>query len=124
MKIALIIIRSLMGLLFLFSSITFFFKLITPPEPTGAMKIFSEGLVASVYLLPTVKIIELVCGIAFLSGRFVSLAAVLISPIIVNIFFVHAFLAPEGLPVAIFLVLANSFVAYNHRESYKPLLKI
>jgi uncharacterized membrane protein YphA (DoxX/SURF4 family) len=124
MRIALIIVRSLMGLLFLFSSVTFLFKLITPPEPTGAMKIFSDGLEASVYLLPTVKIIELICGIAFLSGRFVPLAAVLISPIIVNIFFIHAFLAPEGLPIAIFLVLANSFIAYNHRESYKPLLKI
>jgi len=124
MKIALIIVRSLMGLLFLFSSITFLFKLITPPEPTGAMKIFSDGLEASVYLLSTVKIIELICGIAFLSGRFVPLAAVLISPIIVNIFLIHAFLAPEGLPIAIFLVLANSFIAYNHCESYKPLLKI
>jgi putative oxidoreductase len=124
MKITLVIVRSLMGLLFLFSSITFLFKLITPPEPTGAMKIFSDGLAASIYLMPTVKIIELICGVAFLSGRFIPLAAVLISPIIVNIFFVHVFLAPEGLPVAIFLVLANSFVAYNHRENYKTLLKM
>jgi len=124
MRIALIIVRSLMGLLFLFSSITFLFKLITPPEQTGAMKIFSTGLEASVYLMPAVQIIELICGLAFLSGRFVPPATVLISPIIVNIFLVHAFLAPEGLPVAIFLVLANSFVAYNHRESFKPLLKI
>ena len=124
MKIALVIVRSLMGLLFLFSAITYLFKLITPPEPTGAMKIFSDGLAASVYLMPAVKIIELICGIAFLSGRFIPLAAVLISPIIVNIFFVHAFLGPEGLPLATFLVLANSFVIYNHRESYKPLLKI
>ena len=124
MRIALIIVRSLMGLLFLFSSITFLFKLITPPEPVGAMKTFSTGLEASVYLMPTVKLIELICGLAFLSGRFVPLATVLISPIIVNIFFVHSFLAPEGLPVAIFLVLANSFVVYNYRESYKPLLKI
>lgn len=124
MKIALIIVRSLLGLLFLFSSVTFLLKLITPPELTGAMKIFNDGLVASVYLMPAVKIIELMCGIAFLSGRFVPLAAVLISPIIVNIFFVHAFLAQQGLPVAIFLVLANLFVAYNYRESYKPLLKV
>jgi putative oxidoreductase len=123
MRTALIIVRSLMGLLFLFASITFLFKLITPPEPTGAMKVFSTGLEASVYLMPTVMIVELVCGIAFLSGRLVPLATVLISPIIVNIVLVHAFIAPEGLPVAIFLVLANSFVAYNHRESYKPLLK-
>ena len=124
MKIAMIIMRSLMGLLFLFSSITFLFKLITPLEPTGAMKIFSTGLQASIYLMPTVKIIELLCGIAFLSGRFVPLAAVLISPIIVNIFFIHIFLGPEALPIAIFLVLGNSFVAYYHRESYKSLLKM
>jgi putative oxidoreductase len=62
-------------------------------------------------------------GIGFVSGHFVPLATVLISPIIVNIFFVHAFLAPEGLPVAVFLVLANSFLAYYLREAYKPLLK-
>ena len=124
MKMAMIIVRTLMGLLFLFSSITFLFKLITPPEPTGAMKIFITGLEASVYLMPTVKIIELICGIAFLSGRFVPLATVLISPIIVNIPLVHIFLGPEGLPVALSLVLANSFVAYYHRESFKSLLKM
>ena len=123
MRITLIIVRSLMGLLFLFASITYLFKLITPPELTGSMKLFSTGLEASVYLIPTVKIFELICGIAFLSGRFVPLATVLISPIIINIFFVHAFLAPDGLPVAIFLVLANSFVIYNYRERFKPLLK-
>jgi putative oxidoreductase len=123
MKIALIIVRSLMGLLFVFASITYLFKLITPPEPTGAMKIFSTGLEASVYLMPTVMIVELICGIAFLFGKFVPLAAVLISPIIVNIFLIHAFISPEGLPVAIFLVLANLFMVYYYRENYKPLLK-
>ncbi len=69
MKIAMIIVRTLMGLLFLFASITFLFKLITPPEPTGALKTFSSGLEASRFLMPTVKVIELVCGLAFVSGR-------------------------------------------------------
>jgi putative oxidoreductase len=124
MKIAYLIVRSLMGLLFIFSSITFLFNLITPPEQIGAMKIFSDGLQASVYLLPTVKIFELLCGIAFLSGRFVALAAIVVTPIIINITLVHIFLAPEGLPVAIFLVLAISFVAYNNWDSYKLLFKM
>jgi putative oxidoreductase len=124
MRIAVIIVRSLMGLLFLFASVTYLFKLTTPPEAAGAMKIFMTGLQASVYLMPTVMIIELVCGLAFLSGRFVPLATVLISPVIVNILLIHAFLAPEGLPIAVFVVLANAFVAFYHRESFKPLLKI
>jgi putative oxidoreductase len=124
MKIALIIVRSLMGLLFLFSAITYLFKLYTPPELTGNLKIFNDGLAASVYILPFVKVTELICSLAFLSGRFVPLAAVVITPIIINILMVHTFIDPKGLPVAIFLVLANAFVAYYHRENYKPLFKI
>jgi putative oxidoreductase len=123
MKIAAIIARTLMGLLFLFASITYFFKLITPPPAEGAMKIFGDGLEASVYILPTVKVIELLCGLAFVTGRFVPLASILIAPIIVNIFLVHTFLDMNGLPVAAFLVLANIFIAYFHRDSYKPLFR-
>ncbi len=123
MKIATIIVRSLMGLLFLFASITYLFKLITPPPLTGSMKTFNDGLQASVYLMPTVKVIELICGLAFLSGRFVPMATVLIAPIIVNILGVSAFLSREGLPVAIFLVLANAFLAYQYRERFAALLR-
>lgn len=123
MKWAVIIVRSLLGLLFLFASVTYLFKLITPPPLTGAMKTFNDGLMASVYLMPTVKVVELVCGLAFLSGRFVPLATVLIAPILVNILGVHLFLAPEGLALAIGLVLANGFLAWHHRGSYQGLLK-
>ena len=123
MRIAVVIVRTLMGLLFLFASITYLFKLITPPPLTGAMKVFNDGLEAARYLLPTAKVIELICGLAFVTGRFVPLATVLIAPIIVNILFVHVFLAPEGIPIAVFLVCANAFLAYYHREAYKPLLK-
>ena len=123
MKIAAIIVRTLMGLLFLFASITYFFNLITPPPAEGAMKIFGDGLEASVYIMPTVKVIELICGLAFVSGRFVPLASILIAPIIVNIFLVNTFLDLKGLPVAAFLALANIFIAYVHRGSYKPLFQ-
>ena len=123
MKIVTFVGRVLMGLLFLFASITYLFKLIEPPPLTGAMKTFNDGLDASVYLMPAVKIVELLCGIAFVVGRFVPLATVLIAPIIVNIVLVHAFLAPEGLPVAVFLVVANALVAFRYREAYRPLFK-
>ncbi len=121
MKIAMIIVRSLMGLLFLFASIAYFLKLYPQPELTGSMKIFNAGMEASVYLIALVKAVELICGIAFVSGRFVTLAVVLIAPIIVNIFCVHAFLDPKGLPVAIFLIIGNLFLAYGHRERYRAL---
>jgi uncharacterized membrane protein YphA (DoxX/SURF4 family) len=122
-KIATTAVRVLLGLLFLFASITYWFGLITPPPMTGPIKTFNDGLDASVYLMPVVKTVELLCGIAFVTGRFVPLATVLIAPIIVNIVCVHAFMAPEGLPIALFAALATAFVAYQHRESYKPLFE-
>ena len=123
MKIATTIVRVLLGLLFLFASITYFFGLITPPPMTGAIKTFNDGLDASVYLMPLVKSVELLCGILFVTGRFVPLATVLIAPIIVNIVCVHAFMAPEGLPIALFAAFAAAFTAWQHRESYRPLLQ-
>jgi putative oxidoreductase len=123
MKIAVIIVRVLMGLLFLFASIVVLFKIFPQPELTGNVKIFMDGVNASGYLLPLIKITELVCGIAFVAGRFVPLATVVIAPVIVNIFFFHAFVDTSGLPVAIFLVLANIFLAYANWDKFKPLLE-
>ena len=123
MKIASIITRVLMGLMFLFASIAYLFKLITPPPMTGPMQIFNDGLNASIYLMPTVKVIELLCGLAFLSGKFVRLAVVVIFPIIVNIVCVHLFLDPSGLAIAIPLALADLFLAYYYRESYRAMLQ-
>jgi uncharacterized membrane protein YphA (DoxX/SURF4 family) len=122
MKIAMIIVRSLMGLLFIFAAVTLLFGLITPPPMEGPMKTFNEGLAASGYFLMLLKITELVCGILLLVGRFVPLALVILAPIIVNIFFVHLFLDRTGLPVAIFLVLGSIFLAYYYRSSFAGLL--
>jgi uncharacterized membrane protein YphA (DoxX/SURF4 family) len=123
MQIAIIIVRVLMGLLFLFASISVLFNLIPQPELSGKVKTFMEGVNAAGYLMPLIKVTELVCGIAFVSGYFVPLATVVIAPVIVNIFFFHALVDTSGLPVAIFLVLANIFLAYAYRDKFKPLLE-
>jgi len=122
MKITVIIVRVLMGLMFAFASIAFFFKLVDAPEQTGSVKIFNDGIEASVYLMPTVKVFELLCAIAFLSGRFVPLATVVIFPIILNILLFHAFLEPEGLPIAALLLIGDLFLAYYYRDKYKSIL--
>ncbi len=122
MKIAMIIVRMLIGLLFIFGSVAFFFSLITPPPMEGAIKSFNEGLAASGYFFTLLKATELICGILLVSGRFVPLALVILAPIIINILMVHTFLDRAGLPVAIFLVLGAIFLAYYHRSAYAPLL--
>lgn len=123
MKIAMIIVRTLMGLLFLFGSVVFFFGLIAPPPMTGVQKMFNEGLNSVGYFFPVLKAVELLCGLAFVTGYFVPLATVVIAPIIINIFLYHSLIDTSGLPVAIFLVLANIFVAYYYRDAYAGLLR-
>jgi uncharacterized membrane protein YphA (DoxX/SURF4 family) len=91
---------------------------------TGKMKIFSDGLTASVYLMPLAKIVELVCGLCFVSGKFMKIAPLVLLPVSINIFFINVFLAPEGIPIVSFLLLGNLFLIYNNWESYKGLFKM
>ncbi len=123
MKIAVIAVRTLMGALFLFASIVVLFNLVQQPEQTGNVKLFMDGMIATGYLLPLIKTTELVCGIAFVSGFFVPLASVIISPIIINIFLFHLFVDTSGLGVGIALVCANIFLAYSNWDKYKPLIQ-
>ena len=122
MKIAVIVVRTLMGLLFLFASSVVLFKLVPQPELSGNVKLFMDGVNATGYLMTLIKVTELLCGIAFVTGRFVPLASIVIAPVIINIFLFHTFVDSSGLPTAIFLVLANSFLAYSNWDKYKPIL--
>lgn len=122
MKIAATIVRILMGLLFLVSVLNFFFPFMPAPPMGDGAKTFIIGLSASGYLMPLVKIVELLCAIAFITGRFVPLAAVVIFPITLNIVLFHATLAPQNMGIQIFLLLGNLFLAYYYRKNYESLL--
>jgi putative oxidoreductase len=128
MKVAMIIVRTLLGLLFLMSSVVYLLIVMgvipMPDIPAGPLKTFNEGLAASGYFMTLLKVTEFVCAILLLTGRFVPLALILLSPIIVNIFFVHLFLDrnPASMGVAIFAIAANIFLAYCYRDAFKPLL--
>ena len=118
-----LIVRTLVGALFIFGAVAFLFNLITPPPmPDGPLKTFNEGLAASGYFFTLLKVTELVCGIMLLSGRFVPLALVILSPVVINILMVHTVLDRTGLPVAIFLTAAFIFLGYYYRKAFAPLL--
>lgn len=121
MKITVIIVRTLIGLLFLITSIGFFLKLFPEPELNGNFKAFQIGLIASTYLIPLAKTIELLCGLSFVTGRYTTLANILILPVTVNILFINFFLNHEGIPLALFVFLGNLFLIYSHWNNYKSL---
>jgi putative oxidoreductase len=124
MKIAMIVVRTLMGLLFLVSAIGYFFNLMPQGEMTEGASLFVGGMAASVYLFPVVKVIETLCGLAFISGKFVPLATLVIFPITVNILLFHAFLAPDGMIVPVLLFAGNLFLAFYYRQKYEPVVSV
>jgi putative oxidoreductase len=121
MKITTIIVRTLIGLLMLFVSLSYFFKFSEQPQATGDLKIFMDGLMASKYLMPFAKSVELICGLSFVTGKFVKISAVILVPITLNILLINVFLMPEGIPIAAVLFLGNLFLIYSNWNSYKDL---
>ncbi|WP_296682178.1 DoxX family protein [Flavobacterium sp.] len=121
MKIATIIIRVLLGLFLLFASLSYFFKFGEQPTPTGEMAVVMSGFMATKYLFPLAKMVELLSGLSYVSGKFMKLFNLVLLPVSVNILFINAFLAPENLPVALFLLIGNLFLIYTNWETYKGI---
>lgn len=121
MKTATFFIRTIIGLLLVFVSIAYFFNLFPDLANTGDFKAIQLGLISSVYLMPMVKTIELLCGISYLSGQYVALSNLIVLPVSTNILFINFFLNPNGLPLAVFVFFGNIFLIYAHWKSYKSL---
>lgn len=115
--------RFALGAIFFVFGLNGFLNFIpTPAEgiPAGAMA-FGAALMKTGYLFPLIKGTEVVVGALLLANRYVALALAVIAPVVVNIVAFHAFLAPAGLGMALFVLALELFLAWSHREVYAPL---
>jgi putative oxidoreductase len=114
--------RILLGLMFTVFSLNFFVPFIPQPPPPPAAGAFAGAMFATGYIFHLLKVLELASGIALLAGFFVPLALTVLAPIIVNILFFHAFLAPSGLPIPLVILVLELFLAWAYRDAFAPLL--
>lgn len=121
MKIATLIVRILIGSLLLFASLSYFFKFGEQPELVGDIKTVMAGFMATKYLLPLAKSVELICGLSFITGIFMKISTIVLVPITLNILLINVFLMPEGTPIAAALFLGNMFLIYRNWDTYKGL---
>lgn len=122
-----LIARILLGLVIFLSGLAGLLNLVPPPPDLPEKLVtFMTGLMASTYFFPLLKLTETVCGLMLLTGFFVPLALVVLAPVVLNIFLVHAFLQPSGLPLAVIiglLMIYLSFFAEPYASTIKTLFK-
>jgi putative oxidoreductase len=114
-RIASIIARYLLGLIFLVFGLNGFLHFIPMPPPKGLAAQFGGAIFVSHYWV-VIFGIQVIGGVLLLVNRFVPLALVLLGPVIVNIFFFHALMAPEGLPLAIVVVVLWVILALRYKQ--------
>ena len=116
--------RYLLGTTFFVFGLNGFLNFIPPPAEgiPAAAAAFGGALAQTGYMFPLIKGTEVIAGALLLANRWVSLALLLLAPIVVNIIAFHAFLAP-GLAIPLVLLVLGSFLAWTRRATFASLFR-
>jgi putative oxidoreductase len=109
MKIAVLIARILLGLMFVIFGLT------------GTAGQF-VGAIASTHYFHVVALVQLVGGLLLLSGQFIPLALTLLGPVIFNILLFHVTMQPSGLPPGLLAFLLWLIVFFGVRHAFAGIL--
>jgi hypothetical protein len=118
--------RVALGLVFVVCGLNGFLDFLPHPAapiPESALA-FAGALMKAGYFFPLLKGTEVVAGVLLLSNRMVPLAVAILAPVVVNIVAFHAFLAPDGMGLAILLLALEVGLAWSYRVAYRPLLGV
>jgi putative oxidoreductase len=126
MKIAVLIARILLGLIFVVFGLNFFFHFIpmTPPPMSKEAEAFSGGLFGSGYFFQYMKVLEIAAGLFLLINRFTAFFLLVLLPISLNIFLYHAILAPAGVPMGAGIIVLNVFLCIAYFKYYKSVFTL
>lgn len=122
MKIASLISRLLLGLIFLVFGLNGFLNFLPMPAPTGLAGQFFGALFASHYLI-VILLVQVIAAVLLLISQYVPLALTLLGPVLVNILCFHVFMAPSGLPLALVVTLLWAVVFLRYRAAFAGLFE-
>jgi putative oxidoreductase len=122
MKIASTVARYLLGVIFLTFGLNGFLHFIPMPPPTGiAGQFFGSLFVSRLYVV--IFALQIVPAVLLLVNRYVPLALTILAAIIFNILSFHIFMAPAGLPLAIFVAVLWAVAFINARPAFSGLFQ-
>jgi putative oxidoreductase len=122
MKTASTIARYLAGVIFLVFGLNGFLHFIPLPPPSGVAGQFMGALFVSHYLT-LIFALQVIGAVLLLANRYVPLALAILAPVIVNIVSFHALMAPNGLPLALFVTVLWALVFVHVRSAFTGLFQ-
>jgi hypothetical protein len=123
MKIATIIARVLLGLVFTVFGANIFLHFIPMPEPKPSLATdFAKALMESHYIY-VVGFCQVAGGLILLTGRYVPLGLTLLGPVIVNILCFHIFMNHQGWQLASVVAALALFLLWRYRANFAGLVK-
>jgi putative oxidoreductase len=123
MRIAAIVARYLLGVIFLVFGLNGFLHFLpTPPMAAGPAVDFMV-VMTSTHYMTVVFAVQLIAAILFLANRYVPLALTLIAPVIVNILIFHSLMQPAGLPPGVLVTILWIILAMSVRSAFAGILQ-
>ena len=117
MKIAVLISRILLGLIFVFFGVNGYLNFLHAPMPTGQAGQYMGVMFGSFYMY-FVSLVQLVGGVLLLSGQFIPLALVLLGPVLVNVLLFHISFQPAGLPPGVLSTVLWFIIFFGYRRAF------
>jgi putative oxidoreductase len=123
MKIASLIVRILLGALFVFAGSNHLFNFVPKqPLPPGVAGQFVGAMMDSGYLY-FIGACEVLGGLLLIVNQFVPLGLTILGPLVINILVINLLIAPKAAPVAIVMILFWLLGAWPFRPVFLPLLR-
>jgi uncharacterized membrane protein YphA (DoxX/SURF4 family) len=123
MKYVIIIVRVLLGLVFVVFGSNAFLQFIPMPPMQGQAGAFITALASSGYIY-VIGALQVAGGLCLLLGaRFVPLGLTLLGPVIVNIVLYHLFLDPSNLGMAVALSAMALFLLWIYRFKFPAIFQ-
>jgi putative oxidoreductase len=120
MKIATLIARILLGLVFFVFGLNPFLHFLPAIMPPGVAGQFLSLLIETHYVY-FVGAVQLVGGALLLANRYVPLALTLLGPVIVNILLYHLLMSHAGAGLAVIVTILWGVLFFRHRQYFSSL---
>ena len=123
MRVAVVIVRVLLGLVFFIFGLNGFLHFMPNPPPTPPAGAFFGALIATGYMFMLIFGTQVLGGALLLLNVAVPFALVILAPVIVNIIGFHLYLSPVPAQLTIALIVAalELFLVFYYRAAFAPL---